>query len=139
MDERMAKLLYCWTKHNADPTSLYIAGAAGCYSNARVKKMQTSNDTCKAPMANLPNGYFLLAWENMNVQNFSAIQTANFKYSSVLDSCGFSLYTTSYSCVFFLFLCFPFLRSKPALKYFDILQPILTSYNFSKFRYISLS
>ena len=62
--------------------------------------MQTSNDTCKAPMANLPNGYFLLAWENMNVQNFPAIQTANFKYSSVLDSDGFSLYIASYSYVF---------------------------------------
>jgi len=62
--------------------------------------MQTSNATCRAPTANLANGYFLLAWENMNVQNFSAIQTANFKYSSVLDSCGFSLYTTLYSCVF---------------------------------------
>ena len=63
--------------------------------------MQTSNGTCRAPTANLPNGYFLLAWENVNVQNFPAIQTTNFKYSSVLDSCGFSLYTTSYSCVFF--------------------------------------
>jgi len=125
MDERMAKLLYCRTTHNADPTNLYIAGAAGCCSNARVKKMQT-NGTCRAPTANLPNGYFLLAWENMNVQNFPAIQTANFKYSSVLDSCGFSLYTTSYSYVFFLCLCFSFLRSKQALT-MDLVSPLVNS------------
>jgi len=49
-------------QYAADPTSLYIAGEARCCSNARV-----SNDTCRAATANLPNGYFLTAWENVNV------------------------------------------------------------------------